>query len=72
MNDYTFESDNMDSFQDDLSMAFHPLTGRVPQPMRPRVVRTSKNWYVHNGVVDECCKKPCTLNALLSYCRMPF
>lgn len=34
--------------------------------MRPRVRRDF--WYLQRGVADECCRKPCTIQELKSYC----
>jgi len=34
--------------------------------LRPRVRRDY--WYLQRGVADECCRKPCTLQELKSYC----
>lgn len=38
---------------------------------KPRTRRASDEhqWYVQRGIADECCKKPCSISTLLSYCR---
>lgn len=34
--------------------------------LRPRVRR---EWLVRRGVYDECCRKPCSVQELKSYCK---
>lgn len=38
-------------------------------PIRSRFRRDNTTWRLIRGVVDECCRKPCTFQELKSYCK---
>lgn len=38
--------------------------------MSPRVRRDSDGYWYQRGIVDECCKRPCSILTLLSYCNL--
>lgn len=35
-----------------------------------RVRRDPDGYYYQRGIVDECCKRPCSILTLLDYCNM--
>lgn len=47
-----------------------PLYGgsRFLSAIHPRV-RRHNTVQENNGIIDECCRKPCSLNEMNSYCR---
>lgn len=56
---------------DDLPMQYQTyayLSKLVPEAATIRT-RFRREWYPRRGVYDECCRKPCSVQELKSYCK---
>lgn len=64
-------NDQPAGFADDLPIQYQTyayLSKLAPESVGARS-RVRRNWYIRRGVYDECCRKPCSINELKSYCK---